>query len=414
MRRKRLLNSRVELLAKHFPVIAITGARQVGKTTFLKELFGPDFGYVVFKQGQGLGLSQDDPDLFLKNYSTPLILDEIQYVPELVASIKVAVDEDRKPGMYFLTGSQQWSVIKSMSESLAGRVAILNMDGLCVAELAGVEHSQPWLSYYLDDPEGFLKQNKNKPVLERTLFDQLWRGFLPFAQDLPEGAVGEFHQAYYDTYVSRDIRSMAEVEDWKLFRRFVQMLAAMSSQEVNYSQLGRDIGITPQTAIRWTQLLDATFQWFEINAFSRNTLKRLSKKTKGYMSDTGALCFLQGIASPTTLGGHPLWGPVFETAVVGELRKQIHAMEKKPLMYHWRAHSGAEVDLLLERDGRFYLIEIKGKTNPTRGDTTGMSAFRKTYPDLDIAPGLVIGACDHVFPLSKDDWAMPWNLVISY
>jgi uncharacterized protein len=158
------------------------------------------------------------------------------------------------------------------------------------------------------------------------------------------------------------------VNDLSQFSRFIKLMAAFTAQEINYSELGRDIGITAQTAKRWMNTLVHTFEWFEIPAYTNNVIKRISHKPKGYFADTGQVCYSQMISSPNSIAAHPLWGAIFENAVVCELRKQTLTMAMPPHMYHWRTYSGTECDLLLERDGKFYPIEIKAKTRPTRKD----------------------------------------------
>ncbi len=207
------------------------------------------------------------------------------------------------------------------------------------------------------------------------------------------------------------MRLLAEVSSLQLFGRFIQLVSALTAQEINYSQLGRELGLTPQTAQRWLDILKATFQWFEIPAYSGNLIKRVSSKSKGYIADTGLACLTQAISTPKAIGGHPLWGAIFETAVAAELRKQTSFSSPVPNFYHWRSYSGAEVDIILEYNGILYPIEIKAKTNPSRRDTMGISAFRKKYPQLNIAQGLVIAPCSGVIQLSENDYAAPWDLL---
>jgi uncharacterized protein len=202
---------------------------------------------------------------------------------------------------------------------------------------------------------------------------------------------------------------MADVSDWQQFGRFVRLAAALTAQEINRSHLGREIGITPQTAQRWLAMLVATFQWVEVPAFHANSIKRISSKSKGYLADTGLACSLQSISSPDALAGHPVFGALFETAVVNELRKQAATVASPPVMYHWRSHGGAEVDLVLERNGTYYPIEIKLRSRPTRADTRGIRAFRESYPALDIAPGLVLYPGEEALLLNDEDVAVPWD-----
>jgi hypothetical protein len=210
--------------------------------------------------------------------------------------------------------------------------------------------------------------------------------------------------------VERDVRLLTEVADWHLFGRFVRLAAALTGQEINHSQLGRELGVTPQTARRWLDLLTATFQWFEVPAYSGNAVKRVSGKGKGYIADTGFACWAQAISSPSSLGGNPLWGHLFETAIAGELRKQMSLLSPAPRLYHWRSAGGAEVDFLLERDNTFFPIEVKAKTRVSRGDARGIRAFRAAYPALQVAPGLVIAPCERLERISEEAVALPWDL----
>ena len=420
--KRRILASKLQRMIQRFAVVIVSGSRQVGKSTLLRnELTGWDT--VVFDPTVDVGNARRDPDLFLNNHSPPLILDEIQYAPELVGAIKRRVDLARtannsnnisaneNAGMYVLTGSQQWSVLKSASESLAGRAAFLDMEGFCLAEIAEAGVEDHWLQRYLNDPERFVAEPSKRLGMVRTVNEQLWRGFLPEADTLQRDWIPEFYSAYLRTYIERDVRLLTDLADWQQFGRFVQLAAALTAQEINHSQLGRDLGMTPQTAQRWLATLRTTFQWFETPAFHGNTIKRISGKPKGYLADTGLACSLQKISAASTLSGHPLTGALFETAVAGEIRKLSTTLSAPPNIYHWRSHSGAEVDLLLERDGTFYPMEVKLSSRPSRRDTRGIVSFRANYPKLKIAPGLVIAPAERVEQLSENDYCLPWDTV---
>jgi len=408
---ERMLTDKLYNLAEFFPVVVISGARQVGKSTLLQNTLGKKTEIVVFDPVIDIENARQDPELFLNNHPPPLILDEIQYAPELVASIKRRIDRNRSPGQYILTGSQQWGVMKSMSESLAGRAVFLDLYSFSLLEIGRHDSTTPWITNWLHSPEDFLATSRSQRTAVTTLYEQLWRGFLPEAQFLPVDVIPDFLNAYQRTYIERDVRLIADVSDWQLFGRFLQLACALTAQEINYSQLGRELGLTPQTTQRWMAILQSTFQWFEFPAYSGNLIKRVSNKPKGYIADTGLACQAQAISTPRTIGGHPLWGALFETAVAAELKKQTALLSPRPNFYHWRAYSGAEVDILIEYDGIFHPIEIKAKTNPSRRDTMGISAFRKKYPQLNIAPGLVIAPCEKIVQLSESDYAVPWDLL---
>ncbi len=409
----RFLTKRLETLARTFPVVVVAGARQVGKSTLLGHVFGHQAEVVVFDPAQDIGNARQDPDLFLDNHPPPIILDEIQFAPELVAALKRRVDKDRRPGQYLLTGSQQWHVLRSLAESLTGRAVFLDLEGFSLGEVAQADVSSAWLPAWLEDPAGFVGSHDNhrhRLELPYNPFELVWRGSLPEATRLPLEVLPDFWAAYFRTYVERDVRLLAEVSDWHVFGRFVRLAAALTGQEINHSQFGRELGVTPQTARRWLDLLTATFQWFEVPAFSGNAVKRVSGKGKGYIADTGFACWAQAISSPSSLGGHPLWGHLFETYIAGELRKQMSLLSPAPHLYHWRSTGGAEVDFLLERDNQFFPIEVKAKTRVSRGDARGILAFREAYPNLKVAPGLVIAPCERLERLSEGAVALPWDL----
>ena len=409
---ERIITTRLSKLSKIFPAIIITGARQVGKSTLLAHVFGKNAETVVFDPVIDVENARKDPELFLNNQKVPLILDEIQYAPELVSCIKRRIDKNRSPGQYLMTGSQQWGVLKTMEESLAGRAVFLDLHGFSLSETVNKAKSDNWLDLWLKSPSELLKRNNKLHNLNTTLYEQLWRGWLPEVQNLPADAVSIFQLSYQRTYIERDVRLIADVSDFQLFGRFFRLVSALTSQEINYSQIGRELGLTPQTSKRWLDILKSTYQWFETPAFSGNTIKRISNKPKGYISDTGTVCFSLAISTPQAIGSHPSLGAIFETAVAGEIFKQISTLDIRPNVYHWRSHGGAEVDFILEFDGFYYPIEVKTKSNPTRNDTRGISSFRKTYPDLNIQSGLVIAPTNKIYQISENDYAIPWNINI--
>jgi predicted AAA+ superfamily ATPase len=410
MYKNRIITNRLKKLFATFPVVVVSGARQVGKSTLLKHVF-PDLEAVLFDPSIDIGAARQEPDIFLDNHPAPLILDEIQYAGELVSAIKRRVDQNRRPGMYLLTGSQQWSVLKTISESLAGRAVFLTLEGFSLSEIGTQADRPSWLERWLEDTDLLIRNAPERLVPQKTLYEHLWTGWFPEANTLGHEMIPDFYRGYLQTYIERDARVIHDVLDWQQFGRFVQLVGALTAQEINYSQLGRDLGITTQTAKRWVSTLTATFQWQDVFPYSGNTIKRISGRPKGYMADTGLVCHLQMITSPKALSGHPLTGALFETAVVGQIRKHCGALATAPRFYHWRVHSGPEVDLILERDGILFPIEIKLTTNPSRKDTSGITAFRKTYPQQRIAPGLVIAPCPRFERISDHDYALPWDSI---
>jgi hypothetical protein len=409
---ERCATERLRQLFAAFPVVVVSGARQVGKTTLLRHAF-PDLDYVVFDPSLDVENARSEPDLFLHGHRPPLILDEIQYAPELVSALKRRIDEaEARPGMYLVTGSQQWQVMQTLAESLAGRAAFLDLQGFSLQELAGADARSGWLEPWLHDPDGFMAaQPQPAKFAERPLWEWLWRGTMPGAHGLDLALVPDFWTGYHRTYVERDARMAGAVDDWQRFGQFVRLMSALTAQEVNASQLGRDIGVTPQTARRWLAILAGTFQWIEHPAFSRNTVKRVSSKPKGYLTDTGLVCYHAHISSPAALGGHPLAGALFETALVNEVRKRASLLPGSTAFSHWRSAGGAEIDLLLERDGVLHPFEVKLTGNPLRRDASGIAAFRKSHPELRVGKGALLCGVERPFWVTEDVAALPWNLI---
>lgn len=406
----RIASDKLLRLATTFPAVVISGARQVGKSTLVEHLFKEKADIVVFDPVIDIENARQDPEFFLNNHRTPIILDEIQYAPELIPVIKRRIDKDRSPGQYIITGSQQWGVLKSISESLAGRAVFLDLESLSLSEISGKQNVKTLIPAWLDSPTAFLAAAPDRLPVNANLYELLWKGAMPETRFLDHQLIPDYYNAYIRTYIERDVRLLANISDFQLFGRFLRLMAALSAQEINHSQLGRELGLSPKTTSQWLEILTAAFQWFEIFPYSGNTVKRISGKPKGYIADTGLACTSQVISTPSAIGSHPNLGALFETAVVNEIRKQISILSPKPNLYHWRSHGGGEVDLILERDAVFYPIEIKAKSNPSRKDTTGISSFRKTYPHLKIEKGLVLCPTDKVFQLSDLDYAAPWDI----
>ncbi|OAI47985.1 hypothetical protein AYO45_05400 [Gammaproteobacteria bacterium SCGC AG-212-F23] len=407
---KRLLEAKLYQLSKHFPVLVVTGARQVGKSTLLRHLLPKTVEHITFDPLIDIGNARQDPELFLDHLQRPVILDEIQYSPALLSVIKRRVDENKIAGQYWITGSQNFSVLKNISESLAGRAAVLSLYPMTLSER--YDHATAWFVDFLKNPQTFLTQLNHRilPEKSETLAAVLWKGGYPGLLELDENLQADALDSYLHTYIERDVRLLADINDLQDFSRFVQLLANLTAQEINCSQLGRDVGISSQTAKRWLNLLKDTYQWIELPSYSGNTIKRISTKNKGYFVDTGMACHLMHISTPNALLGHPRLGALFETYVVNDLLRQLPLMHGKPAVYHWRSHGGAELDLLLEIDNIYYPIEIKCKTRPTLADTHGIQAFRETYPDLKFAPALVICAVEKIQALGKNCFAVPFDL----
>jgi uncharacterized protein len=408
MYKNRYISDHLLKLVNNFPVVAVSGARQVGKSTLLAHLFGDKYRTVIFDPLIDIQNARSEPDLFLANNPGPMILDEIQYAPEVVPAIKRLVDKNRGPGMFLLSGSQQWEVMKSLSESLAGRIVFADLMGFSAGERADADLKTLWLPAWLMS-KGTYRPNHRMAAIGAPLTELIFRGSLPEAAFISQDLLRDFFIGYERTYIERDARLMTEFADVRVFARFFRLAAALTAQEMNHHQLGRELDITPQTARRWLGVLEATYQWFEIPAYSANAIKRLSEKPKGYLGDTGLACFAQSVSSSQSLPDHPLWGALFETFIAGEIRKQLQVLPVPASLFHWRTHAGAEVDLIIECEGMLYPVEIKTTSHPSKADTRGIQAFRKTYPGAKIGTGLVVCAADTCFSITDNEIAMPWD-----
>lgn len=397
-------------LSRSFKIVLVAGARQVGKSTLLQHVF-PETKHLVFDPVQDLYGARNDPDQFLATFPAPLILDEIQYAPELLPALKRRVDQSPAKGQYLLTGSQNLAILRNIAESLAGRVAILRLDGMTPAELVGQAQPPSWLSTYLDDPDHFFDRLMDLPRIQTpdSLCRHLWRGQFPALAEMEDEHVPTYMSAYIQTYVERDVRLMADLADLTQFGRFLRLAGAMTGQEIFQSQFGRDLGINPKTARRWLNLLLWSYQWIEFPCYSGNSIKRLSNKPKGHLQDTGLACYLNAIPSPESLLSHPHFGNIFESWGVGWLHRQAQRLRLPPVMYHWRTQNGAEVDAVLEYNGRLYPIEFKAATNLNKHDTRGIRAFQETYPQA--APGIIVYGGQEPYRLSDTCAALPWLLI---
>ncbi|MCD6534686.1 MAG: ATP-binding protein [Deltaproteobacteria bacterium] len=404
----RIIEAKLDELFLYYPVIAVLGARQVGKSTLVANLFQGKVDTVVFDPVIDIGNARQDPDFFLQNLNKPAFLDEIQYAPELLAAIKRVVDRKKQNGLYILSGSQNLSVLKNIAESLAGRVAITHLWPMSRNEMV-VEKMPSFLDKWLGEVDIDLQKwqkNSSEPVYPR-----IWRGGYPGIMKLPDHLVSGYWNSYMQTYIERDVRTIANIGSLQTFGRFIGLLAALSAQEINHNQLGRELGIDRKTALAWTEIAQSTYQWLSIPAFSRNPIKRIAGKQKGFFTDTGFICFLQKISAPEIISSHPMHGRLFETFVCMEIIKNLQRLPLVPNLYHFRAYSGAEVDLVLELNGKLYPIEIKAKSNPNRKDVRGFAAFSECFPKENIHDGLLICAIEQPRRLSDNVVAVPWWMI---
>ena len=361
-----------------FPVIALMGPRQVGKSTLLLNVLNGKFNYISFDDMALRAQAKRDPVLFLKNNPPPLIIDEVQYVPEILPAIKIAVDKASRKGLFILTGSQQFNLIRGLRESLAGRVLLLNLPPMTIAEKNGLGSKRPWIIRLFEDkkniiPDVNVHDSDNRPT------ERLFRGGLPGVGSISEDFVPSYFSSYIATYLERDLPSQFEIKDPSQLLKFLQLLAPLSSCEINKSQLGRELGISPPTADRWVGWLSASLVWHEHQSFQNNSIKRVSRHPKGFLFDTGLICSLLQIPSASAIETHPFTGSIFETSARIELSAIISNHLVPARIYHWRTPYSHEVDIVIDYNNRLFAFECKWHSDASPDDCRNLIRFRDEY-----------------------------------
>ena len=357
---KRDIEDKILSLTKEYSCILITGPRQVGKTTVLRQLMTEDREYVTLDDLEERSLAKRDPAMFLQIHSTPIMIDEVQYAPELFSYIKMEIDKGAEPGTYWLTGSQAFKLMELAQESLAGRVAILHMSSLSQHEIYGSGNCEP---FTLDLSKLKKREKTNTSADISEIYERIWKGSMP---GLASGKFSDrdvFYSSYLQTYIDRDVKEQVQLADPLLFSDFVRAAACRAGQMLNIHDIAQDVDISDDTAKRWLQVLEKTEVIFFLRPYSNNLLKRTVKTPKMYFFDTGFVAYLARYSSPEILANGAINGAILENFVVSELLKSYNNT-KECLLWYYRDSNSNEIDMVIESDGMLHPLEIKRSVNP--------------------------------------------------
>ena len=389
--KNRTLKDIILKVSKNFKIVLITGMRQVGKTTIFKQICENNRKYVTLDNPKDLLMAKEEPEFFISTYKSPILIDEVQYAPELFPYLKMIADSSDKYGQIWMTGSQQFSLMKGVSESLAGRVVILNLLGFSIYEREGKGELQ----------KAFLPSKKppsiiNKKSLQKT-FDIIWQGSYPEIISKDADMWANFYASYVKTYIERDVRQITNVGNETDFMKFLSVVAARTGQELNIADIARNVDIAPNTARAWLSILETSGIVYLLKPYFKNVTKRLIKKPKLYFMDTGLCAYLTSWNSSEALEKGAMNGAFFETFVITEIIKSYHHNGKFPSLYYYRDNMQTEIDLLIEQNGKFYPIEIKKTSNPNK---SGVATFDKFASIDPVEYGTLICLTDNIRPLT--------------
>lgn len=402
----RNLEQIVNQVTKEYPAVLVTGPRQVGKTTMLRKLMeGSDRSYVSLDDLGERSLAREDPELFLQMHKPPVLIDEVQYAPELFTYIKIYVDTHQEPGAFWLTGSQVFRLMDGVQESLAGRVAVLSLTSLAQAEICG----SPMPPFELELDALREREGERTPADVNEIFQRIYRGSMPAVVSRQVSNSQIFYSSYISTYIERDVKELSEAIDSLKFFRFMTAAAARCSQMLNVSEIAQDADINQKQAKDWLQILEKLGIIFYLHPYSNNLLKRLVKTPKLYFYDSGLVCYLTRWSSAEVLQSGAMNGAVLENYVVSEIAKTYINSGREPYMYYYRDKDAREIDLVLEHDGMLNPLEIKKTSNPGTELTRVFRLLDKA--SVPRGKGAVICMRMKVGAIDRDNYIVPVWLI---
>lgn len=391
----------IERMMQQFKIVLIVGPRQVGKTFLLKKSLLPEYGYSVLDDYNELEIAKRDPALFFKNHQLPVLVDEVQRAPELFLQMKLLVDESEKKGRIVITGSQSYRLLKNASDSLVGRVCIVDMASLSMREKLGISFNKE----FVPEP-GYLKARACKLKPYSSIWSEIHRGSLPELQN-QDIEWEPYYRSYVRTYLDRDVADLINTSNLLKFNAFMRSLAARTGELFNADSIANDIGVSSHTIKEWTSILEASGLIILLRSYSSNLSNRVVKTPKVYFMDTGLVCYLVGWSSPAVAMNGAMSGALFETFVVSEVVKSYYnSGHDLSGLFFYRDKNMKEIDLVIEKDGIVYPVEIKKTARPTIGMAKGFSALA-SISGKPIGQGCIICQADRLFELGDNVSAVP-------
>lgn len=402
----RNLEAIIDQVTEEYPVVLVTGPRQVGKTTMLQKLMeGTDRGYVSLDDLNERSIAKNDPELFLQLHKPPILIDEVQYAPELFMYIKIYVDSHHEPGSFWLTGSQVFRLMRGVQESLAGRVAVLSMTSLAQAEICGCA-----MTPFEIDMESLAAREKTRiPADAHEIFERVYKGSMPAIVSGQNTNSQIFYNSYISTYIERDVKELSSTIDSLKFLRFMTAAAARCSQMLNVSDIAQDADMNQKQAKDWLQILETLGIIFYLHPYSNNLLKRLVKTPKLYFYDTGIVCYLTRWSNAEVLESGAMNGAILENYVVSEIAKTYINCGKEPYMYYYRDKDAKEIDIVLEHNGILNPIEIKKTSNPRTELTKVFALLDKA--SVPRGKGAIVCMKPKVGAVDRNNYVVPvWTI----
>lgn len=401
---QRTLAGIIKEVNDNFPVLLVTGPRQVGKTTLLEMCAEEGRNYVTLDDLEARTLARNDPGLFMRTHKPPLIIDEVQYAPNLLSYIKIVVDRQKADGLFWLTGSQKFHLMKGITESLAGRVAIIDLLGLSQAEIEGKsEMLRPFLpsSDWIDSA----KKATETPGTLSGIYNRIWHGSFPKVAEATDSVRNIFYQSYIQTYIQRDVKDILSISDETLFYRFLGAVAARTGQLLNYADLARDTAIDNKTARSWLSVLETSGLVYLLKPCHRNVTKRLVKSPKLYFLDTGLCTYLTKWPTAGSLEAGAMSGAILETYLFSEILKSYYHNGTEPYFYYYRDLDQREVDLVIETGDSLYPVEFKKTATPSATASRHFRLLGKL--GKKVGHGAVFCFVEQDIALSEDVTAIP-------